>query len=70
MLFTAGQATGLEIFDKRSVVPLEEHDFDRWLTCAVEEARDMMSLPALGVIDAGPAVDEAAPPAEEESAEA
>lgn len=64
------RATGLEIFDKRSVVPLEEHDFDRWLTCTVEDARDMLMLPSVSVIDAGPAVDDAAPAAEEEPAEA
>ena len=43
------------IFDGRSVVPLEEHDFDRCLTCTVEEAREMPRLPTMSVIDAGPA---------------
>jgi len=53
------------IFDKRSVVPIEEHDFDRWLTCTVEEARDMLLLPSVDVIDAGPAPS-TAPAASEE----
>jgi putative SOS response-associated peptidase YedK len=34
----------LEMQDKRSVVAIEEHDFDRWLTCAVEEAGEMVQL--------------------------
>lgn len=60
----------LEVQDKRSIVAIEEHDFDRWLTCTVEEARDMLMLPAMSVIDAGPAADDAAPEAEEEPTEA
>ena len=57
-------------FDKRSLVLLEEHDFDRWLTCTVEEAREMLLLPAMSVIDAGPAADDGAPEKEEEATEA
>lgn len=57
-------------FDKRSVVPLEEHDFDRWLTCTADEAREMLLLPSMSMIDAGPATDDGAPEAEEEVTEA
>jgi len=38
--------------DKRSVIPLEVHDFDRWLTCTVEEARTMLKLPSIELFDA------------------
>jgi putative SOS response-associated peptidase YedK len=58
------------IFDKRSLVLLEEHDFDRWLTCTVKEAREMLQLPAMNAIDAGPAADDGAPEMEEATAEA
>ena len=40
--------------DKRSVIPLAGHDFDRWLTCTVEEARAMLELPAVDLFDATP----------------
>ncbi|WP_285413645.1 SOS response-associated peptidase family protein [Variovorax sp. efr-133-TYG-130] len=44
----------LPIQDKRSLVPLEAHDFDRWLTCTVEEARAMLELPSVALFDAAP----------------
>lgn len=62
--------TGQVIFDKRSVVPLEEHNFDRWLTCTVDEARQMLELPSADLMAAGPAGEGGAPEAEEETAEA
>ncbi|RRH80822.1 DUF159 family protein [Variovorax beijingensis] len=40
--------------DKRSVIPLEAHDFDRWLTCTVEEAKAMLKVPPVELFDAGP----------------
>lgn len=40
--------------DKRSVIPLEAHDFDRWLTCTVEEARALMKVPPVEMFDAAP----------------
>lgn len=40
--------------DKRTVIPLEAHDFDRWLTCTVEEARAMLKVPPVELFDAGP----------------
>jgi putative SOS response-associated peptidase YedK len=40
--------------DKRSVIPLEPHDFDRWLTCTVEEAKEMLKVPLVELFDAGP----------------
>lgn len=49
--------TGQPIFDKRSVVLLEPHDFDRWLTCTTEEAREMILLASVDLFDAGPAED-------------
>jgi len=45
----------LPIQDKRSVVAIEEHDIDRWLTCTPEEAREMVGLIPVQFIDAGPA---------------
>lgn len=45
----------LEVQDKRSVVAIEEHDFDRWLTCTVEEAREMVQLIPVDRMVAGPA---------------
>ncbi len=45
----------LEVQDKRSVVAIEEHDIDRWLTCTPEEARDFVELIPVPLIDAGPA---------------
>lgn len=43
--------------DKRSVIPLEAHDFDRWLTCTVEEAKEMLKVPPIELF-AARAVDE------------
>ena len=40
--------------DKRSVIPLEAHDFDRWLTCTVEEARGLLKVPPVELFDAAP----------------
>lgn len=40
--------------DKRSVIPLEAHDFDRWLTCTVEEARALLKVPPAEVFAAAP----------------
>ncbi|SDX11679.1 Putative SOS response-associated peptidase YedK [Variovorax sp. YR634] len=40
--------------DKRTVIPLEVHEFDRWLTCTVEEARAMLKVPPVDLFDAGP----------------
>ncbi|MNY04243.1 hypothetical protein D3C86_1369090 [compost metagenome] len=40
--------------DKRTVIPLEAHDFDRWLTCTVEEAREMLKVPPVELFDAAP----------------
>lgn len=40
--------------DKRTVIPLEAHDFDRWLTCTVEEAKEMLKVPPLELFSAGP----------------
>lgn len=40
--------------DKRTVIPLEAHDFDRWLTCTVEEAKEMLKVPPVELFDAGP----------------
>lgn len=48
----------LEVQDKRSVVAIEEYDFDRWLTCTPEEAREMVQLIPVDLIDAGPAAAE------------
>ena len=45
----------LAVQDKRSLVAIEAHDFDRWLTCTVEEAREMLQLIPVHLIDAGPA---------------
>jgi putative SOS response-associated peptidase YedK len=45
----------LEIQDKRSVVAIEQHDFDRWLTCTVEEASEMVQLIPVDRMIAGPA---------------
>jgi putative SOS response-associated peptidase YedK len=40
--------------DKRSVIPLEAHDFDCWLTCTVEEAKAMLKVPPVELFDASP----------------
>ena len=45
----------LEVQDKRSVVAIEELDIDRWLTCAPQEAREMVELIPVHLIDAAPA---------------
>lgn len=50
----------LPIQDKRSVVSIEAHDFDRWLTCTVEEAKEMLLLPSIDLFSAGPMVAELA----------
>jgi putative SOS response-associated peptidase YedK len=42
---------------KRSVIPFESHDFDRWLTCTVEEAKEMLKVPPVELFAARP-VDE------------
>jgi len=47
--------------DKRSVIPLEAHDFDRWLTCTVEEAKEMLKVPAVELFAAGPATGDLGP---------
>jgi putative SOS response-associated peptidase YedK len=39
---------------KRTVIPLEAHDFDRWLTCTVDEAREMLKVPPVELFDAAP----------------
>jgi len=51
----------LEVQDKRSVVAIEEHNFDRWLTCAPEETREMMELIPADLMIAGPAPVETKP---------
>lgn len=45
----------LDVQDKRSVVAIEEHDFDRWLSCTVEEAREMVQLIPVDRLIAQPA---------------
>jgi len=40
--------------DKRSVIPLEEGDFDQWLEGTVEQARALMRVPSLDIFAAGP----------------
>ena len=40
--------------DKRSVIPLEAADFDRWLQGTVDEARKLMKLAPVEVFEAGP----------------
>ena len=47
--------------DKRSLVLLEQQDFDRWLAGTIEEARALVRLTPVEVFDAGPA-DSALPP--------
>ena len=41
--------------DKRSVIPLEVHEFDIWLAGTVEEAKTLLKLASVEVFDAGPA---------------
>ena len=58
----------LPVQDKRSVVAIEEHDLDRWLTCTVDEALGMLQLIPVHLIDARPApLEQAEPPAPDET---
>jgi putative SOS response-associated peptidase YedK len=41
--------------DKRSVIPIELGDVDLWLAGTVEEAKQLLQLPAVELFDAGPA---------------
>jgi putative SOS response-associated peptidase YedK len=36
------------------VIPFEAHDFDRWLTCTVKEAREMLKVPPVELFNADP----------------
>ena len=36
------------------MIPLDAHDFGRWLTCTVEEAKEMLKVLPVGLFDAGP----------------
>jgi hypothetical protein len=47
---------GPEQQDKRSVVPIEMADFDRWLFGPVDDATTLVRLPPVEVFAAGPAV--------------
>jgi len=38
--------------DKRSVIPLEAGDFDKWLQVTVDQARALMKLTPVEVFDA------------------
>jgi putative SOS response-associated peptidase YedK len=40
--------------DKRSVIPLEAHEFDLWLAGTVEEAKKLLKLAPVEVFDAAP----------------
>lgn len=40
--------------DKRSVIPLEVHEFDLWLAGTVEDAKKLLKLAPVEVFDAGP----------------
>ena len=40
--------------DKRSVVPIEAHDFDQWLAGTINEARALLKLAPVDLFDAGP----------------
>lgn len=40
--------------DKRSVIPIEPTDYDRWLAGTGDEIRDLLRVPALDLFDAGP----------------
>jgi putative SOS response-associated peptidase YedK len=42
--------------DKRSVIPLEAHEFELWLAGTVEEAKTLLKLTPVEVFDAGPIV--------------
>lgn len=50
----AKEVLQLDKQDKRTVVPLEVLDFDRWLTCTVEERRAMLKMPPVELFEAGP----------------
>ena len=43
--------------DKRSVIPLDPSDFDRWLEGTPAQARALLRLAPVEVFDAGPASD-------------
>jgi hypothetical protein len=47
---------GPEQQDKRSVVPIEMADVDRWLFDTVDDATTLVRLPPVEVFAAGPAV--------------
>lgn len=47
---------GPEQQDKRSVVPIEMADVDRWLFGTVDDATTLVRLPPVEVLAAGPAV--------------
>ena len=47
---------GPEHQDKRSVVPIEVADVDRWLFGTVDDAMTLVRLPSIEVFAAGPAV--------------
>jgi putative SOS response-associated peptidase YedK len=49
----------LAVQDKRAVVPIERHNWDAWLHGTQEQARSLIALPALEVIDHGPEDDRA-----------
>lgn len=40
--------------DKRSVVPIEEEDWDQWLNGSIEKALALIKLPSLEVIQGRP----------------
>lgn len=41
--------------DKRSVIPLDVHEFDLWLAGTIEEAKTLLKLAAVELFDARPA---------------
>jgi hypothetical protein len=47
--------------DKRSLMPLEPHDFDHWLAGTVEEAQSLVRLSSVETFAAGPAEPPAPP---------
>jgi len=46
--------------DKRSVIAIEQADVDQWLTGTMSEAQQLLRLPPLDVIEAGPSTSVAA----------
>ena len=40
--------------DKRSIVAIEQADFEQWLTGTVKDAMPLIKAPAMSLIDAGP----------------